>query len=120
MRKLIVGGIALVAASAGSARAECNVMRFRFFPAVQSESTMTVTSGRNCGVILHAGGRSRFDAVGIVQRPQHGPLSPRSGVGVTYRSSPGYKGADSFTFTVKGSMSGGNGTATIRIGVSVI
>src|SRR5690242_639590 len=120
MRKLIVGGIALGGASAGSGGAECNGVGFRVFPAVQGEATVTVTRGRNCGVILHAGGRSRFDAVGIVQRPQHGTLSPRSGVGVTYRSSPGYKGADSFTFTVKGSMSGGDGTATIRIGVSVI
>jgi hypothetical protein len=81
---------------------------------------MTVTSGRNCGIILHAAGQSRFDAVAIVERPKHGTLSPRMGVGVTYRSAAGHRGDDSFVFSITGTMSSGTGTARVRVHVTVI
>jgi hypothetical protein len=47
-------------------------------------------------------------------------LSARAGGGVTYRASPGYKGEDSFVFTVTGKMHTGSGTAMIKISVNVI
>ncbi len=120
MRGLLIAGIVLSSAIASPAFAECSVPSFRFYPGVEVSPVMTVTSGRNCGVIVHAAGQSRFDAVGITEQPKHGTLSPRMGVGVTYRSSPGYRGEDSFVFTVTGKMSTGSGTARIRVHVTVI
>jgi hypothetical protein len=120
MRKLFIACFAFTGCLASPAFAECNVQRFSFFPGGTTESNMTVTSGKNCGVVVHAGGQSRFDNVGIAAQPKHGTLSPRAGVGVTYRSAAGFKGEDSFVYTVTGKMRTGTGTATIKIRVSVI
>jgi hypothetical protein len=114
------GLAALVALATSPALAECSVPHGTMFPGVETSQTMRVTSGRNCGIILYAAGQSRFDAVGTAERPKHGTLSPRMGVGVTYRSAPGYRGEDSFVFTVTGRFSSGTGTARVRVHVSVI
>jgi len=106
-------------AAAGTAAAECQVDRFSFGPGQTTETGMSVGSGQSCGVIVYAGARSRFDSVAIVARPRNGSLVPRSGVGVTYRSKPGYRGPDSFSFTITGQMTRGAGTATIRVSVNV-
>lgn len=112
--------LAALAAMTTAARAECSVTRFPFYPGAEVSSNMIVSSGKSCGINLNAAGESRFDSVGISTRPKHGTLSPRAGGGVTYRAAPGYKGEDSFVFTVTGRMHTGSGTATIRISVSVI
>lgn len=106
-------------AAAGTAAAECQVGRFGFAPAQTSETTMSVGSGQSCGVIVHAGPNSRFDSVAIAAQPRNGSLVSRSGVGFTYRSRPGYRGPDSFSFTITGRMARGTGTATIRVSVNV-
>ena len=120
MRKLLVAGVLVSSAIASPAFAECSVPFSPFFPGVESSQVMTVTRGRNCGIIFHAAGQSRFDSVGIAERPKHGTLSPRMGVGVTYRSAPGYHGSDSFVFTVTGQMRTGSGTARVRVSVTVL
>lgn len=106
-------------AAAGTAAAECHVDRFRFAPGQTTETTMTVSSGQSCGVIVHAGRNSRFDSVAFAAQPRNGSLVPRSGVGVTYRSRPAYRGPDTFSFTITGRMTSGSGTATIRVSVNV-
>jgi hypothetical protein len=120
MRKLLMACLVLTGGLASPAFAECSVPHFSFFPGAVVESSMTVTSGRNCGVLVFAAGQSRFDSVGISVRPKHGALSPRMGVGVTYRSAPGFKGEDSFVYTITGKMRTGSGTATVKIRISVI
>jgi hypothetical protein len=120
MRAIVLGFLTLVAFGAAPALAECSVTRFSFYPGAQVSSSMIVSSGKSCGINLHAAGESRFDNVGISARPKHGTLSARVGGGVTYKAPAGYKGEDSFVFTVTGQMHTGNGTATIRISVNVI
>ena len=120
MRSLLIAGIAFSSVLASPARAECSVPYSRFFPGSETSQVMTVTSGRTCGINLSAAGQSRFDAVGIAERPKHGTVTPRAGGGVTYRSAPGYRGTDSFVFTVTGTMSTGTGTARVRVQVTVI
>jgi hypothetical protein len=68
---------------------------------------------------LFAGAQGHFNGIGIVERPRHGTLFPRVGVGITYRSALGYRGEDSFAIAVRGEAPAGNGTATIRVRVSV-
>lgn len=106
-------------ATAGTAAAACQVDRFGFGPGETSRTTMSVSSGQSCGVIVHAGPNSRFDSVAIAARPRNGSLESRSGVGVTYRSRAGYRGPDSFSFTITGRMARGTGTATIAVSVNV-
>jgi hypothetical protein len=120
MRAIVLGCLALVGFGAAPSLAECSLTRFSFYPGAEVSSNMIVSSGRSCGVNLHAAGESRFDNVGISVRPKHGTLSARAGGGVTNRASPGYKGEDSFVFTVTGKMHTGSGTATIKISVNVI
>jgi len=112
---------AVISAVVSPAFADCNMIGGRLFPGAEVNSTMMVSSGKPCGVVLFAGGQSRFDSIGVTARPKHGSLLPRAGVGVTYLSSRGYKGVDEFAFTVTGQMpGGGRGTATVRIRVNVI
>jgi hypothetical protein len=115
----LIGGVLLAAWQAAPAYADCRVLRSRMFPGVESQSVMYASPGRSCGVVVHAGGRSRFDSISVVAPPQHGTLVSRIGVGVTYRSQPAFKGEDSFTYAVTGRFTGGSGTATTRIKVIV-
>jgi hypothetical protein len=103
----------------GTARAECLVGRFQFFPGVTTDAAMSVTSGRACGIIIRASARSNLREIRTVTAPRHGTLTSRSGVGVTYRSRSGYKGQDFFAHAVTGDMYSGSGTATIRVAVTV-
>jgi hypothetical protein len=100
--------------------AECRVGAFHFFAGSETETNMTVSSGRRCGLIVYAAGRSRFDNLGIAQRPEHGALSSRSGVGFDYTSAAAYKGDDVFIVTVTGAMRTGTGTARIKVHVTVL
>ena len=118
--KIMLGCLTAIALGGAPALAECNVTRFSFYPGAAVSANMTVSSGRTCGINLRAAGESRFDSVAISVRPTHGTLSAREGGGVTYRAPSGYKGEDSFVFTVTGQMHTGRGTATIRITVNVI
>lgn len=118
MTRLILA-VVFTLVTANSALAECSVARFSFFRGQTSDTTMSVTSGTSCGVIVQAGARSRFDSVSITAAPRNGTLSNRAGVGVTYRSKPGYRGTDAFTFAVTGQLASGQGTATIRVNVTV-
>lgn len=110
--------LAALLLTAGSSFAECTVQRFNFFPGSEAQAAMSVTTGRTCGIISHAAGQSRFDDVRIIERPKHGTLSPNPGTGVNYRSAPGYRGEDSFVYSITGQMKAGRGTATIRVKVS--
>jgi hypothetical protein len=118
-RGCLTGGVILATLLPAVAHADCRVLRFNMFPGTESSSTMYAPSGRNCGVIVHASGSSRFDSISIVAQPKHGTLVARTGVGVTYRSQPGYKGEDSFAYAVTGQFKGGSGTARNRINVIV-
>ncbi len=80
---------------------------------------MYVTAGRKCGVIIHAGGSSRFDSVRISVPPKHGTVSPQAAGGATYQSVANFKGEDSFSFTVTGRLTSGNGTATVTVAILV-
>jgi hypothetical protein len=102
----------------GAAEAGCTVPRFSFHLDQTSDAQMYVTRGSACSINVHAGGRSRFDGISILARPQNGTVGTRS-VGVTYRPKPGFAGQDSFVFAVMGQFAGGAGKATIRVSVKV-
>jgi hypothetical protein len=102
------------------ASAACRGGYVNLFAGSEARTILVVSSGRVCGFMVSTGPRDHFDSVGIAERPKHGILLPRSGVGVNYRSSAGYKGEDSFVFTVTGEIQSTRGTARVRVRVTVI
>jgi hypothetical protein len=115
---MIAGAVGVVAAST-PVHAACRVLPFKFFPGTETHATMYVTAGQFCGVIIHAGGSSRFDSVRISATSKHGTVSPRAAGGATYRPLANFKGEDSFSFTVTGRMTSGTGTAAVTVAVLV-
>jgi hypothetical protein len=113
-----VSAVAILA-TAGGSDAACGVGQFSFFANQTTDVRMVADSGKSCGIIVRAGSHSRYDGVNVRVPPRHGTVSSRAGVGVTYRSRPGFKGEDTFVFSVTGQMWSGTGTATIRVAVTV-
>jgi hypothetical protein len=120
MSKWIAAFVLSLAFLSSPAWAECRVEGFHFFAGSETETNMTVSSGKRCGFHVRTAARSRFDNLAIVQRPAHGALSSRSGVGFDYTSAAAYKGEDAFVVTVTGEMRTGNGTARIKVHVTVL
>ena len=78
---------------------------------------MTVGDGRSCT----GGFRVRnvtLESVRLVLPPEHGQVRLQ-GPGFTYRAQPGFRGQDSFTVVVSGSLKKAAGTSTIRVLISV-
>ncbi len=116
MQRLILAifltGIGAVEASA------CSLVPFRFNFGPDTSTIMQVGSGRLCSVLLHAGARSTFSGVAISAPARNGTVHARSS-GAGYQSKPGYKGADSFAFTLAGTNSRGSGKTTVQVSVTV-
>src|ERR1043165_8886291 len=98
----------------------CSVARFRFPTFGSNTGTdMHVTSGKPCPIRVRTGGRSTFSAVTVSAPARNGTARSDGSSGVVYQSKPGYKGADSFAFTVSGKGPSGSGTSTVQVGVVV-
>jgi hypothetical protein len=96
----------------------CNTMRFRFNFGSDTSTDMRVGSGKPCSVTLRAGARSTFSGVAISSPARNGTVRAGSS-GATYQSKPGFKGADSFAFTISGSNASGPGKSTVQVAVTV-
>jgi hypothetical protein len=96
----------------------CSLVPFRFNFGADNSTVMQVGSGRRCGVLLHAGARSIFSGVAISAPARNGTVRAGSS-GATYQSKPGYKGADSFAFTLAGTSPRGSGKSTVQVSVTV-
>ncbi len=106
------------ATHASANAASCMVPRFSFHLNEVSQATMALGSGKSCNIVLAAGGRSRFDGARITANPRNGTATA-STIGIRYRAKPGFHGSDSFEFAVRGNLSAGPGTATVRVNVQV-
>jgi hypothetical protein len=93
-------------------------MRFRFNFGSDTSTDMHVGSGKPCSVTLRAGARSTFSGVAISSPARNGTVRAGSS-GATYQSRPGFKGADSFAFTISGSNANGPGKSTVQVSVTV-
>ena len=96
----------------------CNTVRFRFTFGSDTSTVMHVASGKPCAIPLRTGARSTFSGVTISAPARNGSASASSS-GVTYQSKPGFKGVDSFGFTVSGSNAKGPGKSTVQVAVTV-
>jgi hypothetical protein len=117
MRKTVLAALFLTSASLGEASA-CNFVNFRFFFGTDSDTDMTVRSGQPCSMPLITGGRASYSGIRISRQARGGTARADSS-GVTYQSRPGYKGPDSFAFTVSGTNPHRTGSTTVLVRVTV-
>src|SRR5947199_9931836 len=110
MRRATLATVLLLALGATEASA-CNYVNFRFFFGTDSETDMTVRSGQPCSMPLITGGRASYSGI-VISRPARGGTARADASGVTYQSKPGFKGADSFPFTLSGTPPLRSGSTT--------
>jgi hypothetical protein len=117
-RSMFVGLVVLMW-STGAQAASCNA-RFSFIFSQVSNGAMGAASGVPCAATIgRTGTKTVIKSIKVTVPPKNGTASAGSH-GVTYRSKPGYKGSDSFTFTVFGDGDAGpNTTATVQMQVTV-
>ena len=107
---------ALLLSSATPGQAECHVDQFRFQVNFDTSTKMRVTSGAQCTIKLNF--RGPIETVAVPTPARHGVASYNGAIGypkITYRSSAGYKGADSFTF----SLTNKGAVANVQVSVDV-
>lgn len=117
MRRLALAVLLLTGAGITQASA-CNFVNFRFFFGTDSETDMTARSGERCSMPLITGGRASYSGIRI-SRPARGGAARADSSGVTYQSRPGFKGPDSFAFTVSGTTPFRTGSTTVEVRVLV-
>jgi hypothetical protein len=119
MKRIVVATLTIWTLGCASAHAECAFVRFRFLFGSDAATSMQVGSGQPCHIGVRAGARSVFESVRVSSQASNGTVSPSGQSGVVYRSKPGFRGADSFAFTVTGRGPSSSGPATIRVSVTV-
>jgi Bacterial Ig domain len=119
MYKCISAAVLLMMLSAG-ARADTCIAKYHFMFDQVVPGTMAAASGIPCvSNFSWTAATTVVKSVRVASPPKNGSASAGS-AGVTYRSNPGFKGSDAFTFTVFGDGKvGHNKTATVQMMVSV-
>ena len=104
----------------GPATAQTCKVRFSFVFGQVTSGTMATASGGSCAAQAdRTGSKTVIKSVKVASPPKNGTASAGA-IGVTYRSRPGFKGSDAFTFTIFGDGDAGtNKTATIQMSVTV-
>jgi len=117
MGRLALAVVLLTSAGIVEASA-CNFVNFRFFFGTDSETDMSVRSGQPCSMPLITGGRASYSGIRISRQARGGAARADSS-GVTYQSRPGFRGPDSFAFTVSGTTPFRTGSTTVEVRVTV-
>lgn len=99
--------------------AECNVNRRPLVVAANAEVDMIVKSGRDCRIRFPAEEGFEPERGEIVDRPSHGGARMNGSYDIYYRSNPGYKGSDRFSFVLCGADYGKRGCSEIRVRINV-
>jgi hypothetical protein len=102
------------------ASAQACTFRFSFVFGRVTNGTLLAASGESCAVTTtRTGSKTVIKSVKITSPPKNGSASAGP-IGVTYRSKPGFKGNDSFTFAVFGDGDAGtNVTATVQMSATI-
>lgn len=103
-------------------KADCRVDHFNYYHGSEAPATMHVSSGAPCLMKFTNGGKSSIDSIAITEQAKHGAASWNGSTGypgVSYRSSPGYKGLDEFSFDISGASARSTSPASVRVSVDV-
>jgi hypothetical protein len=82
------------------------------------EAKIVVSGGVPCPLSLRPVS-ARVDAMSIAAPPRHGVVTPRGRTGLVYRPFRGFRGEDTFSFSLHGRSGQSSGTAIVRVGVTV-
>lgn len=99
--------------------ATCEVHRRPLVFASDADVDMFVKSGKDCRVKFSEPERFKVESNEIVARPHYGGVRVDTVSSVYYRSNPGYRGQDRFSFMLCGMEAGKRGCSTVRVKVSV-
>src|SRR5215475_8905968 len=102
MRRLVLATV-LLFSLLGTANAAPCAMGGRWHFGFDSTSYMLVRPGGRCALMVRAGARSTFSSMSVSAPPRHGTARVDGGSRVVYQPKPGYRGEDSFSYTVSGS-----------------
>jgi hypothetical protein len=103
-------------------RAACQVDHYNFYHGSEVSTTMYVTSGAQCSIDFQISGKSSIDSIAITKQARHGAASWNGSAAyakVRYKSSPGYKGQDEFSFDILGPSQRSSSPASVRVSVEV-
>jgi hypothetical protein len=112
----------LVLLAATPCRADCQVDHFNFYHGSEAPATMHASSGAPCLMKFTNGWKSNIDSIAITKQASHGAASWNGSTAyprVSYRSSPGYKGQDEFSFDISGASSRSTSPESVRVSVDV-
>jgi hypothetical protein len=101
--------------------ADCHVDHFNFFHGSEVPATMHASSGAPCSMNF-VSRNSNIDSIAITKQASHGTASWNGSTAyprVSYRSSPGYKGQDEFSFDISGASTRSTSPASLRVSVDV-
>ena len=113
---------ALSLLSATPSEAACHTDRFSYVYGSDASASMHVSSGARCRIKLILGRTGSIRSIQVTERAKHGSASYNGGIGypeIAYQSSSGYKGGDTFVFTVDGQGIYHSGLSNIRVSVDV-
>ncbi|MBK9083669.1 MAG: hypothetical protein IPL88_17110 [Rhizobiales bacterium] len=116
MRGSFLLGLAVTAAAAGPARADCAISGFRWYLGQDVNARIEVRSGEPClkSVGLNDGAAS-VSRLRIVRPASHGIAGVSGRSTYAYKSNPGYVGPDGFVVEIAGERAKGGGAAKTRI-----
>jgi hypothetical protein len=102
----------LFAGAFGSAG--CAVKPIPLVLGVDTEISIAMPAGAPCTILVQPGS-SRVEEITVPALPQSGILTLRGRTGVVYRPQAGFRGEDSFTFSLSGRSGSTSGASTIRV-----
>jgi hypothetical protein len=111
--------LAVLAAMPEADAAVCDVYRQPLVFASEARIEMIVLSGMDCRIQYPAEEQFAIERNELITRPLHGGARVQGPATAYYRSNPGYKGRDRFSFTLCGVESGKEGCTTVRVRVIV-
>ena len=113
------GALLLTGAAGPAAGAECVVYRYPIVFNTDSGARMIVESGKDCRVSFPLAEKTRVDSNEITAKPRYGGVRVHGTSGAYYRSNPGYRGPDQFSFSFCAANAGKSACADIVVKVDV-
>jgi hypothetical protein len=93
---------------------DCRVAPIPLALGLKTEVSVALPANTPCTILVQHGS-TPLDGLTIDAAPERGTLTPRGRTGVVYRPRPGFKGADTFDFSVQGRSSSAYETSTVRV-----
>jgi hypothetical protein len=85
----------------------------------KGSARITVSGGKPCGIGWHDTGATILDSMTVTSQPGHGSLTPKDQHVIVFTPTPGYKGQDSFTVSMREHNRGRTATLSVKVSITV-